>query len=107
MNATTPFRRSDPDTSREAAEQHATKAESHRQIIAAYVRTFSGHTSAEVAVATRLERHEVSRRLADLEKSGDVRKGPERPCETNGHKMVTWLPAVRRSVDREQQKVLW
>ena len=91
-------RRTDPETSREAAASHAGIAQSHRETILSYVRTFcmaNGKTSAEISVAVGLERHEAARRLADLLKSGDVRQGPSRKCSTNGNSMMTWLPALR------------
>jgi len=83
-------------TSQQARAAHEPTAQSHRETILSYVRTFPGHTAAEIAQATRIERHEVSRRLPELEKAGDVTRGSERPCETNGHKMATWLPAAWR-----------
>ena len=80
-----------------AHQQHESsgKAASHRETILSYVRTFPGHTSAEIAAAIRMERHEVSRRLPELEKSGDVIRGPERVCSTNGTRMATWSQVQR------------
>jgi DNA-binding MarR family transcriptional regulator len=68
-----------PSLQARTAHEQSGRAESHRATIASYVRTFPGHTSAEIAQAVLLERHEVSRRLPELEKAGEIQRGPERP----------------------------
>lgn len=87
-------RRSDPETSHEAARkvEKSGKAETHRKIILKCVREYEGRTSAEIAWILDMDRHAVARRLPELEKSGQVRKGETRKSFTNGSMMVTWYP---------------
>lgn len=88
-------RNSDPETSHEAASRHnrSGKSKANCEIVLALVRAWPGMTSVELhgtQVDSCLERHEVSRRLSDLERKGLVRKGPEKVCEVKRTKMVTW-----------------
>ena len=90
-------RNSDPETSHEAASRHnrSGKSKANCEIVLALVRAWPGMTSVELhgtQVDSCLERHEVSRRLSDLERKGLVRKGPEKVCEVKGTSMVTWCP---------------
>ena len=87
-------RRSDPDTSHEAAE-HVTRSgarQRHIEIVIAAVRAHPGLTSLELADVCGLERHEVARRTADAEASGAIRKGPVKR-QANGRSAVTWEAA--------------
>ncbi len=95
------YRRDDPDTSREAAESHATKAASNRETIHAYVRTFPNKTAGEIADGTKLDRVEVGRRLPELRASFLLANGPARKCTVLGTNQLTWLPANRRAVKQE------
>ena len=93
LYADTPRARStDPETSHEAAE--AIKASgalaTHQGIVLKAVRAFPGLTSAELAIHCGLERHEVARRLPELEVARQVRKGE--PRAFRGRKGVTWYP---------------
>ena len=40
----------------------------------------------------QLERHEISRRLPELRKSGLVHNGEPMVCTVSGSKQMTWLP---------------
>jgi len=83
-------RRTDPVTSHIAAGMNADGRESHRVAIFTHVRKNPGQCSAEIAEATGIERHETSRRLADLEHSGVVRKGAKRISTVGMTPQVTW-----------------
>jgi hypothetical protein len=87
-------RHSDPDTSREAARQAKRSGRQHRHaaVVLDLVRRNPGSTSGELWEASngQLERHEVSRRLADVCRAGLVRQGVARVCRVKGTKMVTW-----------------
>ena len=92
-------------TSQQARANHESsgQAQSNRERILSYVRTFPGQTSAEIAQAVLLERHEAARRLADLLNFGDVQQGTKRACRTNGNAMLTWLPTHRQPAPPQTQ----
>lgn len=87
----------DPSTSHDAGEQHerSGKAETNRRFVLMLVRENPGMTSVELHAAqgdrSDLDRHEVSRRLADLKNAGTVRQGPARACSIKGTEMVSWF----------------
>ena len=87
-------RRSDPDTSHQAAVgiEASGKAGTQRAAVLECVRCDPGQTSAEIAVAAGLERAIPSRRLPELERAGLIRKGDARLCYINQTRMVTWHP---------------
>ena len=84
-------RRSDPATSR-AAEQlvNLGSRASHCRIVLAAVQKYPRMTAVELLPFCGLERHEVSRRLADLRSRGDVRVCSLRKCRVRGTSMQTW-----------------
>lgn len=93
-------RNTDPHTSHEAAFEHeiSGRACTNRELVCALVELHPGHTSRElvehVALTHRqfLDRYEIARRLADLERLGKVRKGAARECGAGGRAAVTWYP---------------
>lgn len=89
------FRRTDPDTSRLAAEEiTASGKRSHQQAqCAAAVRQFPGHTSFELAMLTDLERYMLGRRLSECETAGTVKRGAPKYCDVTGRLAMTWWPA--------------
>ena len=85
-------KRNDPSTSWDAGEEfHATgRAARHRAIILAAVTNY-GRTSAEIAKrCPELDRHQVARRLREIEKGGDITCGEKRVCDVTGKVSVTW-----------------
>ena len=85
-------RRTDPPTSKAAAREHTAngfRASNCERMLRA-VTTWPGRTSLELAQLADMERHEVSRRLADLKKRGDVRQKGPRPDRTTERMMMTW-----------------
>lgn len=85
-------RSTDPASSHQAARRVTAsgKADAHCQVCLEAVIAVPGRTSAEIAKATGLERHEAARRLSDLKARGLARQGEQRPCRTNGRMAVTW-----------------
>jgi hypothetical protein len=90
-------RETDPASSIAAGERVTRSGQRHKNAaeVLDLVRRLPGSTSVELFASQahaddRLDRHEVSRRLADLERSGHVRKGPQRRCRVNRTAMVTW-----------------
>jgi DNA-binding MarR family transcriptional regulator len=87
-------RRRDPETSRIAADRLRASGELTRQqadVFAAVTR-WPGSTAVELAKAAELDRHAVSRRLPELQRDGQVRRGPPRICSVNGRPQSTWRP---------------
>lgn len=93
----------DPSTSRTAAEGHEASGRlaSHRALILAAVQANPGCTSAELAEFASLERHEASRRLADLKNLGAVRQNGKRTCAVKGTRQVCWWEVTEAVAQRE------
>ena len=70
-----PSRRTDPDTSREAARKHRRSADAHRSRVLAALVSHPGSTYRELAAVTGIECHEVMKRLNGLENEGLAWKG--------------------------------
>ena len=87
-------RRTDPETSRAAADKHAASGSraSHKRLLLEALHRSPGLTSAEYAKHTGLDRHEAARRLADLRNDGDARQGERRQCGVCRKTCVTWEP---------------
>lgn len=87
-------RATDPESSHLAAARMdaSGRRDAHARIVLSLVAANPGSTSVELhrLAAGRLERHEVSRRLADLERLGRVVRGPSRLCGVKGTLMLTW-----------------
>ena len=85
-------RSTDPVTSR-LAEQRVNLGSraNHCRLVLAAVRKYPSMTAVELLPFCGLERHEVSRRLADLRSRGDVRVAGRRKCRVNGTAMLTWV----------------
>lgn len=87
-------RLADPSSSHQAAaagEKSGRLAAQMAQVLSA-VRQFVGHTSRELALAMQADRYLVARRLPELERLGEVRKGEIRDCRAGGRPAVTWWP---------------
>ena len=84
-------RHSDPATSR-AAEQlmNLSGRASHCRIVLAAVQKYPHMTAVELLPFCGLERHEISRRLADLCSRGAVRVSGQRRCRVRNTLMQTW-----------------
>jgi len=90
-------RRSDPETSREAADhmERTGKAKTHKMMCLAVVQEKPGLTAAEIAVEAGLERHEASRRLPNLrDEDHSVYNGAARECTVVGNRSMTWYPCL-------------
>ncbi len=87
----------DPVTSVDAGERHlkSGKLGANCKVALELVRLYPGKTAVELFNAQgdmgSMNRHEMSRRLADLKNAGLVKHGPARACEFAPHStMVTW-----------------
>ena len=97
-------RKTDPETSHQAAHDHLPKLSERRQQVYDLVCKYRGYTSGElsrrffteyqssmsVAAAT------PHKRLPELETLGYVQKGPTRTCRDSGYKAHTWWPVLRQ-----------
>ena len=86
-------RRSDPDTSRGAAEEVEASGVAGAQRLACLrvVQQHPGLTAAEIAEKAGLERHAASRRLPELRPKW-VKNGEPRTCSVQGTRAMTWWP---------------
>lgn len=89
-------RRSDPETSHEAAEQVRRSGELGRQqrAVLEAVKAHPGKTAVELARLAGLDRYAVSRRLPELQPV-HVRRGPPRECTVNRRPQSTWFAVTR------------
>jgi hypothetical protein len=49
-------------------------------------------SSAELAQFASIGRHQTARRLPDLVRDGDARRGPYKVCTARGGRALTWRP---------------
>lgn len=85
-------RKTDPETSHQAARKVAGKADLRRVLLTAAVCDAPGRTAAEIARDLghpEIDAYEASRRLPECE---GLRKGASRQCEVKGTTCVTWEP---------------
>ncbi len=89
-------RTADPDTSHEAARECIASGRlgRHMRLALSAIVKHQGCTSAELVEWCELNRHEVARRLPDLEKRGLVRQGESRACWVTKRQSVTWWPTL-------------
>lgn len=91
-------RKSDPVTSKEAAEVHQIKVSKRRRQVLDLVKSHPGYTSGELSrimVTTHLLPLRAAveaphKRLPELVKLGLVRMGAKRKCRESGHNAITW-----------------
>lgn len=85
-------RRHDPPTSRISAERLVASGAHGRQqqAVLEAVTRWPGSTAVELAERAGLDRYAVSRRLPELQRTGQVRRGPPRDCRVNGRPQCTW-----------------
>jgi predicted ArsR family transcriptional regulator len=82
-DARTKARTTDPATSHAAARAAAGTAADHHRTILDVMRCGTDWTADEIALHCHLDRHQIGRRLGELERAGKVRKsGATRPTAT-------------------------
>lgn len=89
------FRATDPQSSRQAAEDMERMGHAARQrdeVILA-VRRHPGKTSAELAAIAGLDRFMAARRLPEAEREGRAKRGTARKCAQTQRLSITWWPA--------------
>ncbi len=91
----TSTRRTDPETSHEAAERHKSsgRLKANCRVMLDKVLECPGRTSAEYGTLTKLGRHEAARRLPELERSMLIQRGESRKCTLGRGNALTWWPA--------------
>jgi hypothetical protein len=85
-------RRTDPQTSQEAAERFDPTA--HRAMIFTGIVAHPGLTCAELAQHIGLGYFQISKRMKEIEKMGLIVPGETRICSVNGSRMRTWNPVT-------------
>lgn len=99
-------RNTDPGSSHIAARRHVGTGhkQANQAIVRALVAQFPGRTSVELHAALkgadqdRINRHELSRRLPELEEAGLIHRCPKsqmRKCRIKNTHMLTWWPGPR------------
>ena len=93
--ATAKDRKSDPVTSVMAADRVEANgtAEDQRTRVLRFVQQRPGFTSAEIAWGLEMLRQQPARRLPELAKAGQLKRGEKRTCAVAGTLAVTWWPA--------------
>jgi hypothetical protein len=93
-----PARTGDPASSQAAAVDVVVSGRMRAQQRAALeaVRDHPGCTSMELAQVCDLDRYQLARRLPELERAGQVRRGWQRICRVSGRPAVTWRAAEGR-----------
>ena len=94
----TSCRAADPETSREAARKHigSGKLSLNQQLVQGLACKWPGCTAVELWAKRgnlKLSRHEVSRRLPEVEAKGFIRRGERRKCRVSGTSQLTWWAA--------------
>lgn len=87
-------RRTDPVTSREAADKAEAFAESHHRMILRAVVRDPGRTACEIAKEIGLDQFVISRRLPELRRDELVENGLPRRCSVKGSNQGTWMPTL-------------
>lgn len=85
------FRRCDPPTSKKAGREHEATgtASAQRYHVLQYVRHHPGCTAKECEQVTRITAH---KRMKEIEATGQIKRGPKRPCKVTGKSVITWEP---------------
>jgi hypothetical protein len=93
-------RANDPITSHIASAKVTANNSRHTNMLAVIDAVYAhpGHTSAELAQYTDMERHEVARRLPEAARANAVLRGEKRECTLTGNLALTWWPAEERKV---------
>lgn len=85
-------RRSDPVTSKRAAEKlDATRITS---LVYLALCRFPGCTASELAEKARLPKEPTRKRLSELRQKGLAKNGMEKICPVSGFSCLTWFPVM-------------
>lgn len=89
-----PVHATDPDPSRRAAHRHAQRAQSNKRRIVELLQLYKGVSSWELSEICELDRHEIARRLPELEREGRVERriDPATGKYREGENGVAWWP---------------
>lgn len=89
-------RTDDPITSYMAGEDMHASGAAYAQAVQVLDLVFAhpGSTSRELAAIGGLDRYVPARRLPELERSGEVRRGEIRKCRIGGRASATWWPPL-------------
>ena len=84
------YHRSDPVTSKKAASRVKYFANAHHGVIFYVLLKHGGLTSEEISFKCDLDRHQVARRLPEMEQIGTVKKTGHTRRSTKGRQGVVW-----------------
>jgi len=87
-------RRSDPVSSHLAGLDAHSFREHHYREIVRLVSEHPNHTAKELAQYSDLEHQQISRRMKELEKRGQIRRVLMRTCRVGGKLSTTWELAL-------------
>lgn len=86
-------RRSDPDTSHDAADAMSRHLQDRQRRVLGIVFAAPGRTTSELAASYEYrDPRMIGRRLPELERMGLVYRGTPRRCEITGHTASVWFP---------------
>lgn len=86
-------RGTDPSTSHEAADrmnETGTTGDHERIILRTLMRLGKPATNAEIAAACELDMVAVARRMAGLERAGEIERLPKRVCSVKNTNAIVW-----------------
>lgn len=98
-------RRSDPESSHQAAERLAEFRVKQYELVAGLLAAFPGeHTSLELAELSGHDRYMIARRLTDARTAGLVENGEARICKQAGTLALTWRFAAQEQSGNQEAK---
>lgn len=88
-------RKTDPQTSHDAAEELAPKLAGVQIAVLAAIQDWPNKTSRELAEKLGWETGAVNKRTSELEAAGCIKRHEERRCSISGKKAATWTALVK------------
>lgn len=86
----TRYRKSNPDTSKSAADKARDLALAHKALVVSVLKHGRPYTSEEIAAMLRLDPLQVMKRISDLRNDGSIEDTGARRENASGRKAAVW-----------------